>query len=212
MPHPLLIVIQSDYLIQVVDTNSYIEWQTCRSRSVGFWRSHLIWSYTVCKDRAYSGPAGSGLRPSLFMDQFYFSQNAEDSLDLHCPHTVDSRYLEKIRKVLLKNTQTQKHHVWSYGDCSVRKLYLLIFVDSEGTHCPGHLQRLMTLVMLNKFRCHTHFLLSFSQITWSKLLIQIHILNGKHADPDQLASEEATWSGATLFAKTGHIRDQQDQG
>ena len=27
----------------------------------------------------------------------------------------------------------------------------------------------------------------------------------KSADPDQLASEEATWSGSTLFAKTGHI-------
>ena len=31
-------------------------------------------------------------------------------------------------------------------------------------------------------------------------------------DPDQLASEEAKWSGSTLFAKTGHIRVQQDQG
>ena len=32
------------------------------------------------------------------------------------------------------------------------------------------------------------------------------------ADPDQLASEEANWSGSTLFAKAGHIWDQQDQG
>ena len=24
------------------------------------------------------------------------------------------------------------------------------------------------------------------------------------SDPDQLASEEANWSGSTLFAKTGH--------
>ena len=31
-------------------------------------------------------------------------------------------------------------------------------------------------------------------------------------DPDQLASEEANWSGATLFAKAGHILVQQDQG
>ena len=28
--------------------------------------------------------------------------------------------------------------------------------------------------------------------------------------PDQLASSEANWSGSTLFAKAGHIRDQQD--
>ena len=32
------------------------------------------------------------------------------------------------------------------------------------------------------------------------------------ADPDHLASSEANWSGPTLFAKAGYIRDQQDQG
>ena len=32
------------------------------------------------------------------------------------------------------------------------------------------------------------------------------------ADPDQLASTEANWSGSTLFAKTLSIRVQQDQG
>ena len=32
------------------------------------------------------------------------------------------------------------------------------------------------------------------------------------ADPDQLASSEASWSGSTLFAKAEDIRVQQDQG
>ena len=32
------------------------------------------------------------------------------------------------------------------------------------------------------------------------------------ADPDQLASSEANWSGSTLFAKAGHIQIQQDKG
>ena len=31
-------------------------------------------------------------------------------------------------------------------------------------------------------------------------------------DPDQLASEEANWSGSTLVAKAGYIRDQQVKG
>ena len=31
------------------------------------------------------------------------------------------------------------------------------------------------------------------------------------ADPDQLASSEASWSGATLFVKVGYIRVQQDK-
>ena len=32
------------------------------------------------------------------------------------------------------------------------------------------------------------------------------------ADPDQLASTEANWSGSTLFAKAGYIQGQQDKG
>ena len=32
------------------------------------------------------------------------------------------------------------------------------------------------------------------------------------ADPDQLASSEANWSGSAQFAKVGYIRIQQDKG
>ena len=32
------------------------------------------------------------------------------------------------------------------------------------------------------------------------------------ADPDQLASTEANWSGSTLFEKAGYIWVQQDKG
>ena len=32
------------------------------------------------------------------------------------------------------------------------------------------------------------------------------------ADPDQLASSEASWSWSTLFAKAGYILVQQDKG
>ena len=31
-----------------------------------------------------------------------------------------------------------------------------------------------------------------------------------NADPDQLASKKANWSGSTLFAKAGYIQVQQD--
>ena len=37
-------------------------------------------------------------------------------------------------------------------------------------------------------------------------------LMANSADPDQLASEEANWSGSTLFAMAGYIRVQQDKG
>ena len=33
----------------------------------------------------------------------------------------------------------------------------------------------------------------------------------KSADPGQLASEEANWSGSALFETAGHIRVQQDK-
>ena len=39
---------------------------------------------------------------------------------------------------------------------------------------------------------------------------QTNVLNENSVDPDQLASEEANWSGSTLFAKAGHIWVQQD--
>ena len=39
------------------------------------------------------------------------------------------------------------------------------------------------------------------QIMWSRLLIQSHILNDKQCRSNQLASEEANWSGSTLFVK-----------
>ena len=32
------------------------------------------------------------------------------------------------------------------------------------------------------------------------------------ADPDQLASSEANWSGSALFEKAGYIQVQQDKG
>ena len=51
----------------------------------------------------------------------------------------------------------------------------------------------------------------------SDYLIQIIYKKFKYwmansADPDQLASLEANWSGSTLFAKAGYIRIQQDKG
>ena len=47
----------SRLLIQIHIQND----KQCRSRSVGFFRSQLIWIYTVCKDRIYPGSAGQGL-------------------------------------------------------------------------------------------------------------------------------------------------------
>ena len=46
----------------------------------------------------------------------------------------------------------------------------------------------------------------------SIVAIKFKYLMANSADPDQLASSEANWSGSTLFAKAGYYRVQQDKG
>ena len=58
-----------------------------------------------------------------------------------------------------------------------------------------------------------HPLLIFSQSDYLIWIIAINSqLMANTADPDQLASEEANWSGFTLLVKEGYIRVQQDKG
>ena len=45
---------------------------------------------------------------------------------------------------------------------------------------------------------------------WYRFTYQM--TNSYSVDPDQLVSEEANWSGSTLFAKAGYIWVQQNQG
>ena len=66
MPSPLLIFSQSGYLIRNVAIHYILNGKQCRSRSVGFFRSQLIWIYTVCKGRVYPGSAGQGLKRRIF--------------------------------------------------------------------------------------------------------------------------------------------------
>ena len=59
---------------------------------------------------------------------------------------------------------------------------------------------------LEHCRCHAHFRL-LEPSCWYKFTY----LMKNSADPDQLASSEANWSGSILFAKSGHIRVQKNQ-
>ena len=65
MHHPLLIFSQLDYLIQIFYIASHTKWQTVQIQISWlrcFFRSQLIWIYTVCKGRIYPGSAGQGLK------------------------------------------------------------------------------------------------------------------------------------------------------
>ena len=69
----------------------------------------------------------------------------------------------------------------------------------------------LTLVLLNKLRCHAHFKFQPIRLLDPDFCYKFTYLMANSADPDQLASWEANWSGATLFAKAGYIRVQQDK-
>ena len=70
----------------------------------------------------------------------------------------------------------------------------------------------LTLVMLNKLRYHTHFQLSATQITWSRLLIQIHILNDKQCRSRSFGFWRKPTDLDLQFAMAGHILVQKDRG
>ena len=62
MPHPLLIFSQLDYMIQIVDMYLMFTYlMTNGADPDHLASSELIWIYTVCKGRAYQGPARPGL-------------------------------------------------------------------------------------------------------------------------------------------------------
>ena len=88
-------------------------------------------------------------------------------------------------------------------------IFLFLFLPPESNF--------LTLVLLNKLRCHAHFLFSATSYFQPIRLLdpdccyKFTYLMANSADPDQLASE-ANWSGSTLFAKAGYIRFQQDKG
>ena len=62
MPHPLLIFSLSDNLSRLLIHIHILYDKQCRFRSVGSFRSQLIWIYTVSKDRKYPGSAEPGLK------------------------------------------------------------------------------------------------------------------------------------------------------
>ena len=58
--------------------------------------------------------------------------------------------------------------------------YILIYSAWQGLmQMTSRVAALLTLVMLNQLRCRAYLQFSANQITWSRLLIQIHVQNDK---------------------------------
>ena len=65
------------------------------------------------------------------------------------------------------------------SDCQFGGVPLSFFSDWSTYSLSLQVKLALILVLLNKLKCHAHFQFSANQITWSRFLIQIHILNGK---------------------------------
>ena len=64
MPCPLLIISQSDYLIQVVNTNSHADWQTVQIHISWLGKKPTDLDLNCLQKQSMSGPAGLGLKVS----------------------------------------------------------------------------------------------------------------------------------------------------
>ena len=106
----------------------------CRSRSVGFFRSQLIWIYTVCKDRVYPGTAGQGLNEmsttTCFFCVFFFF----------------------LRRKRLKIFGCKKCFIWSYGhkaiDFSKVKCWIFTIICMYSILLEKKLEKICGLIIL----------------------------------------------------------------
>ena len=64
------IFVVGDFTLVLLNPDIPCLCKQCRSTSV-FWRSQLIWIYTVCKGRVYPGSAGQGLTSCLLFQDSY---------------------------------------------------------------------------------------------------------------------------------------------
>ena len=91
--------------------------------------------------------------------------------------------------------------------------FMFVFCQQFSVVCHGYIMMypILTLALLNKLRKHPLWFLA-NQITWSRLLIQIYILNDKQCRSRSVAFSEASWSGPSQFGKAGHNTGSEGPG
>ena len=170
---PLLIFSQSDYFRLLIQIHILNDKQS-RSRSVGFFRSQLIWIYTVCKVRVHPGSAGLGIRKNSYLHAYmYLLTGANSWISLLCGE-IAYLQLETPNQTLLAFILYSGLHIsfssliWKY-----RNSYTLSLVLVSANIMILCWRLILTLVLLN---------LDMSCLC------------------KQCRSEEANWSGSALFA------------
>ena len=133
MPHPLLFSAnQITWSILLIKIHILIGKQ-CRSRSVGFFRSQLIWIYTVCKGRSYPGSAGQGLT----------------ELTYECWSSISGEKIwATISESIPSDMCTQQIKI-SMHNYSLIRIFTACILDGEG--CSFFMQATQTLI--RRWRC-----------------------------------------------------------
>ena len=88
----------------------------CRSRSVGFFRSQLIWICTVCKSKVYPGSAGLELNYYVY---FYISLLYYECILSFCFTLVIWTYMRNFNKI--------RRYTTLWYDIEIFMLYLLYY-------------------------------------------------------------------------------------
>ena len=147
------------------------------------WLLKIIFCHFYCC--SFEFPLGGGISTSTHKEVCYLE------IWLNCPvkniSIISSHLLEVGRKRIVQMRKKKGPDPWTclnllqvVQEPSYQKKMMggSTFQSSRRgntTHSPILPHRLemlfLTLVMLNKSRCHTHFWLSANQITWSRLLI-----------------------------------------
>ena len=84
MPHPLLNFSQSDYLIQIVDINSYTEWQTVQNQISWLLKKPTDLDLHCLQRQSISGFSRTSIQPlSLILIQFQLYMIVRSRWD-HC--------------------------------------------------------------------------------------------------------------------------------
>ena len=132
-PQPLLILSQSDSLIQIADINSHTEWQTVQIQISWLLRSQLIWIYTVCKDRVFPGSAERVKREirKLFCGYLLLS-----GAILHIPAVWLDPLMSAKKMGSRLYQQTEKTHIrhFSCTESSVSSCMLTVFALNIRTY------------------------------------------------------------------------------
>ena len=145
MPCPFLVFSQSNYVIQLVDTNLHSKWQTVQIQISWLlqkptdldWRSQLIWIYTVSKDRTYLGSAEPGLSVSLLFFEINFILFRTEKLSLCWTHVT--KQIKKVLSFLMINVGYHSDpQYWDRQACTSS-------VDPDQTCRMWHLIRVCTV-------------------------------------------------------------------